>query len=253
MSTYRSKFALFLAFSALPGCVNAAPTTEPATMPDVLAVTPSSHTPATRPTQRIISLSSAVQSEQLEHDDWELDMQSQIRFSAGTILFGQISIYDDEDKAQQTTPIVGFKQGDQTMALRIDDPRLKNAGWSYISAGPSREEFWGVLDASLDDQQGDLVLVHSTDSGKTMSLVSLPKPRPTCQFDSFCMDKNGHGRVSVYVDRTKTRLSHAGYYHYRTEDDGKTWTAAQFEPDAMVPADDAPDDTPQPAGKPSRV
>jgi hypothetical protein len=139
------------------------------------------------------------------------------------------------------------------MALRIDDGRLKNAGWSYISAGPATNEFWGVLDASLEDLQPDLLLVHSTDAGKTLQLISLPKPRKACVFDSFCMDRAGHGRVSVYVDRTKTRLNHAGYYHYRTDDDGQTWTATQFEPDAMTPAEDAPDDAPEPAGKPSRV
>ena len=105
----------------------------------------------------------------------------------------------------------------------------------------------------MDDKQPELVLVHSTDAGKTVQLSSLPKPRAACAFDTFCMDRNGRGRVSVYVDRTKTRLNHAGYYHYRTDDDGQTWTAAQFEPDAMTPPDDVPDEAPEPAPKPSRV
>ena len=209
--------------------------------------------PATRPSQRTISLSSAVRAEELEQGDWELDMQSQIPFENQTLLFGQLSTYDDDNNAQQTMPVIGYKQGTQIMAMRIDDPRLKNAAWSYISAGPTKNEFWGVLDASLDETQSYLVLVHSTDAGKTMHLSSLPKPHATCVFDSFCMDRTGHGRVSVYVDRTKTRPTHAGYYHYRTSDDGETWTATQFEPDAMTPASDAPDETPEPGAKPSRV
>jgi len=64
------------------------------------------------------------------------------------------------------------------MALKIDDPRLVNAGWSYIAAGPTTPEFWGVLDASVDDRQPSVLIAHSTDSGTTVQITSIAKPVP---------------------------------------------------------------------------
>ena len=203
--------------------------------------------------QSDIHLDSAVTADKIEQGDWEVEMQNQIEFKSGIVLFGQVTSYDEDDKATATDPVVGFKTDGRLYALKIDDTRLKNAGWSYISAGPGKDEFWGVLDASLDDKQDEIVLVHSTDGGKTMHLSSLEKPMPVMVFDSFCMDRNGHGRVTVYGDQTKTRLKHAGYYNFHTTDDGQDWTGPQFEPDAMTPADDVPDESNKPAEKPSRV
>ncbi|MBV8780254.1 MAG: hypothetical protein JO353_02545 [Phycisphaerae bacterium] len=207
----------------------------------------------TRSEQIALSLDSAVSADQLEQGDGELDMQSQIPFPRRTVMFGQLSTYGDDDKATATVPVIGYRQNDKLFALRVDDSRLRNASWSYICTGPQPTELWGVLDASLDEKQPDLVLVHSTDSGRTFALTSVFKPLPSCEFDSFCMDRTGHGRVSVYVDRTKTRLRHAGYYNYRTTDGGQTWSAPEFEPDAMTPADDVPGDQSKSTDKPSRV
>ena len=72
-------------------------------------------------------------------------------------------------------------------------------------------------------------------------------------FDSFCMDRQGHGRLSLYVYRDQAKLRQAGYYHYRTIDGGKTWTGPEHEPDGMLPADDAPDDVSEPAPRPAKA
>ncbi len=214
--------------------------------------------PATEPSASAsptvtLKLESAVPSNQVEHDDWELSLPSQLPFKDRPLLFGDVATFDDDDKATASIPIVAYKHGDSLLTLKIEDPRLKNASWAYIASGPAKDELWGVLDASTDDKQLDLVLVHSTDAGSTLALTSIPKPHPAAVFDSFCMDKDGHGRVSMYVYRDQARLKHAGYYHYRTNDGGKTWSAADHEPDAMTPATDAPDEPLLTPEKPSKA
>jgi len=210
--------------------------------------------PTTQPSGSVTyQLTDAVPGNDLEQGDWELDMQSQIPFKDRPLYFGQLAIYDTDDKATATIPVIGFKQNDKLMALKIDDPRLVNAGWSYIAAGPTTPEFWGVLDASTDDHQPTVLIAHSTDSGTTLQIASLPKPLPAAVFDSFCMDRKGNGRLSLYVYRDQAKLRQAGYYHYRTADGGKTWSGPEHELDGMLPADDAPDDVSQPPQRPARA
>jgi hypothetical protein len=200
-----------------------------------------------------LRLTDAVTAESLEQGDWECDMQSEIPFKDRPLFFGQLATYDADDKPTATVPLIGFKNGDKLMALKIDDPRLVNAGWSYIAAGPSTPEFWGVLDASLDDNQPEIVIAHSTDSGDTLQIASIPKPLKVAVFDSFCMDAKGHGRLSLYVYRDQAKLHQAGYYNYRTIDGGKNWTGPEHELDGMLPADDAPDDVSEPAKRPAKA
>lgn len=200
-----------------------------------------------------LQLSDAVASNDLEQGDWEVDMQSQIPFKDRPIFFGQLATYGPDDQPTATIPLIGYKNGDKLMAMKIDDPRLVNAGWSYIAAGPDTPEFWGVLDASLDDHQPQIVIAHSTDSGSTMQIESLPKPMKVAVFDSFSMDRQGHGRLSLYVYRDQAKLEQAGYYHYRTVDGGKNWTGPEHEADGMLPAEDAPDDVSEPAKRPAKA
>jgi hypothetical protein len=210
--------------------------------------------PSTQPSGTItLRLADAVGGNDLEQGDWQLDMQSQIPFKDRPLYFGQLATYGGDDKATATVPVIGFKQDDKLMALKIDDPRLVNAGWSYIAAGPTTPEFWGVLDASLEDHQPAVLIAHSTDSGTTVQISSLPKPLPAAVFDSFCMDRHGHGRLSLYVYRDQAKLRQAGYYHYRTTDGGKSWSGPEHEPDGMLPADDAPDDVTQPPQRPAKA
>jgi hypothetical protein len=214
--------------------------------------------PSTMPTivpsgKVTLHLDDAVVASDLEKGDWEVDMQSQIPFKDRPLFFGELATSDNNDKVTASIPLIGFKKNDKMMSLKIEDQRLVNASWSYIAAGPTTQEFWGVLDASLDDHQFEIVMVHSTDSGSTLQISSLPKPLPVAVFDSFCMDREGHGRLSLYVYRDQAKLKRAGYYHYRTSDGGKTWTCPEHEADGMLPADDAPEDIGDPAQKPAKA
>jgi hypothetical protein len=200
-----------------------------------------------------LNLDDAVAADDLQTGDWEIDLPSQIPFKDRPLYFGQLAIFNSDDKATASVPVIGFKKDQKLMALRIDDPRLVNANWSYIAAGPTNSEFWGVLDAATDDRQPQIVIAHSADSGQTLQLTSLPKPLPVAVFDSFCMDRQGHGRLSLYVYRDQAKLRRAGYYHYRTSDGGKTWSGPEHEVDGMLPADDAPADVVPDPKAPSRA
>jgi hypothetical protein len=239
------RFVLMMLAAVALGC--ASDTVRPA------AAAQQSAQPSTQPAAVTFRLSDAVLADDLEQGDWEVDMQSQIPFKDRPIYFGQLATLGNDGKATATVPVMGFKKDNRLMAMKIDDPRLVNAEWSYIAAGPTAREFWGVLDASLDDHQPDIVIAHSTDAGTTLQIVSLPKPLPVAAFDSFCMDRQGHGRISLYVYRDQAKLRRAGYYHYRTTDGGKSWTGPEHEPDGMLPADDMPDDVNEPPQRPTKA
>jgi hypothetical protein len=243
---YPLRFVLTMLIAIAVGC--AADTLRPASAAQATT------SATTQPTGSFtLRLADAGAADDLEQGDWEIDMQSQIPFKDRPLLVGQLATYGNDDKATATLPVIGFKKDGKLMALKIDDPRLVNAGWSYIAAGPTNQEFWGVLDASLDDNQPNILIAHSTDSGETLKIASLPKPLPVAEFDSFCMDRSGHGRLSLYVYRDKAKLRQAGYYHYRTTDGGKSWSGPEHELDGMLPADDAPDDSSEPPQRPTKA
>ena len=203
----------------------------------------------TRPAEdaRTIKLSDAVNLDDLTKDG-EADLSHQLRLSrGGRIYFGTINTFDNDEKQTSSLPIIAKKTGDSWRALVVEDPRLKDASWSYVGGGPHHGEVWGVLDASLDADQPELLLAHSSDGGATFTLTALHKPDPKADFDSFCIGPDKKGRVTVYVspdpDSGSTK---PGYYHFRTSDDGKTWSKPEYEPDVMWPARDVPDED-QPA------
>jgi hypothetical protein len=190
-----------------------------------------------------IKKSDAAELIKLEKDGAEATMWYQIKTKrAQRICFGQLETYDDDDNVVTTTPCIAWVSHDHWTAVQIDDSRLKNAAWEAVVAGPSKGEIWGVLDQNLDDRQADVLLVHSTDGGETFDISAIAKPSESAEYDSFCMDEHGHGRLSVYLDAKNEKHAKAGFYHYRTTDDGRTWSQAQFEPDGTAPADDVPDD-----------
>ena len=200
--------------------------------------------PTTAPAS-VVKLSDAIDLDKLAGDA-EPDLSHQVHLSrGGRVYFGTLSTYDNDDNAVTSIPIIARKNGEQWSAIRIDDPRLKNASWAYVGAGPNRGEVWGVLDASLDDDQPDLVFAHSTDGGATFALSSLQKPNASADFDSFCIGPDHKGRVTVYLSGDAgpgEKTFRPGFYHFRTNDGGKTWSSPQYEPDAMLPARDVPDE-----------
>jgi hypothetical protein len=213
---------------------------------------PTTH-PATDAPQ-VLHREDAVDLDDVARDDEQPDMTYQIASKRSPhIYFGQLDVFDDDDKVTATTPIIAWNRNDHWTAIKISDSRLKNAAWKYVVAGPTRGEIWGVLDQDLDDKENDVLLVHSIDAGQTFNLIAIRKPKPAADFDSFCMDRTGHGRVTVYLEMGDGKHDERpGYYHYRTTDGGKTWSAPEYEPDGTAPADDVPDDQ-QPSDNPKPI
>jgi hypothetical protein len=204
-----------------------------------------SGTPTTQPSKlQTLRLSDAIDLDKLTKDT-EVNLTHQLNLShGGRIYFGELDSYDDDDNQTASIPILAKKVHGQWKALPINDSRLKNANWAYVAAGPNRGEVWGVLDASLDDNQPDLLLAHSTDGGATFELSPLHKPDEVASFESFCIGPDNKGRITVYVSsEDDAKTAKPGYYNFRTTDGGKTWSpATDYEPDAMTPAKDVPDE-----------
>lgn len=201
--------------------------------------------PTTQPSKlQTLRLSDAVDLDTLTKDV-EVNLTHQLNLShGGHIYFGELDTYDDDNNVTASVPILAKKLHGNWKALPINDSRLMNANWAYVGAGPNRGEVWGVLDASLDDNQPDLLIAHSTDGGATFDLTPLPKPDEVASFDSFCIGPDGKGRITVYISADDdAKNAKPGYYSFRTTDGGKSWSpATDYEPDAMTPAKDVPDE-----------
>lgn len=198
----------------------------------------------------VVSMSRAVPLEKLEVDDWEPNLLNKLEspLAARTTYFGELDAYSDDadpdtDKPDDAVPIIAVRDSDGSFkALALVGGPLRESGWQFVGAGPHPGEIWGALDVVTDAQHGRFVLAHSTDGGKTFQLASFPKPCKLANFFDFAMARDGHGRATLSLD-TDCGAVKAGLYHYRTDDDGKTWsTQPAYEPDAMVRADPVPDD-----------
>jgi hypothetical protein len=176
--------------------------------------------------------------------DHDVDLTNLISFNPAhsDLYFGQCDLIGGDNQTLATVPLVVAMQKGAWVALCLADERLRNAEWQFVASGPEDGEIWGVLDDSLDNKGRVILLAHSTDTGQTWTLTSINKPFPDGQYDSFRMDKTGHGRLSIYVPGTDNDPARAGFYHFHTPDRGKTWSAAEHEPDALDPADDVPSD-----------
>ncbi len=172
----------------------------------------------------------------------EVDLRNRISYEGGNDLyFGQADTYDG-DEVKSTLPLVVASVKGSWLALSLEDPRLKDAEWQLVASGPADGEIWGVLDDSLNHKAKVLLLAHSTDYGKRWSVVSVEKPFGSGDFDSFCMDKSGRGRLSIYISQDAKHPHRAGFYHLRTTDAAKTWSAPEHEADGLDPAEDIPED-----------
>ena len=180
---------------------------------------------------------------QYRNGERDVDLTNRISYEGDNILyFGQADTYNDDGDVKSTLPLVVASVKGRWLALNVEDSRVKDAEWQFVATGPADGEIWGVLDDSLNHKAAVLLLAHSTDYGKTWTVTSVQKPFGAGDFDSFCLDKSGRGRLSVYVSLDDKHPNCAGFYHLRTTDSAKTWSAAEHELDALDPAEDIPED-----------
>ena len=182
-------------------------------------------------------------------DDHDVDLRNVIHFdeknSAADVYFGQCERTNADGDVTETFPLIvatvnGKKGG--WRGLSLADPRLANAEWQFVAAGPGDNEMWGILDDTLTDKGKIVLLAHSTDGGAAWTISSIDKPFEAGGYDSFAMDVAGRGRLTVYVAPTKNHPRRGGFYHFRTTDGGKTWLPPEHEPDGLDPADQVPED-----------
>ena len=192
---------------------------------------------------RTLHLSDAVPIVRFRTGDRDVDLRNRITYDGGRDLyFGQVDTVNGDGETSATLPVVvGLIKGGW-VALSLEDPRLKNAEWQFVASGPAEKEIWGVLDDSLNHKGKVLLLAHSTDAGQTWSVASVEKPFGAGDYDSFAMDRNGHGRLSIYVAPDDKHPRRAGFYHLHTTDAAKTWSAPDHEADALDPAEEVPAD-----------
>jgi hypothetical protein len=210
--------------------------------------------PSTEPAKRFVKLSDAIPLNKLTVDNLEANFTDKLTPPATTqaIYFGELDDYGndpDNDEPIAALPIIAVRSGDGWLAVPLTGEAMRDAGWHYVAAGPGAKEIWGAIDTVAGDSRSSFVLAHSTDGGETFEMTVFRKPTRRAEFFDFAMSADGHGRATVSLDADAG--SHkAGLYHYQTNDDGKTWSAPVYEPDAMkravpVPDEEQPDEPSQ--------
>ena len=178
----------------------------------------------------------------MQTGDTDFDLRNRIRLDNNeTIYFGQYDKLDEQDNPTATSPIIVSKVKGQWSALSVASDALPDAEFMLVATGPARHEIWTVLDNQLGKPARIVLLAHSVDDGQTWTLTSVAKPHDTGSFESFAMDKSGRGRLTIYLTRRQSS-GHPGFYHLRTTDAGKTFSAPDYEPDALKSADEVDPD-----------
>jgi hypothetical protein len=202
--------------------------------------------PATEPVGDVVKLSDAVALSQLAVDELEANFTDKLTPPAAeeTIYFGELDQFGndpDNDEPIAALPIIAVRKGGSWMAVPLTSEGMRDAGWRYVGAGPGAKEIWGAIDTVAGDSRANFVLAHSSDGGATFVMTVFRKPTRRAEFFDFAMDRDGHGRVTISLD-SDVGSHKAGRYHYQTSDDGKTWSAPQYEPNAMKRAEPVPDE-----------
>ena len=227
--TGRSRVISFLVGFIVLGCALAA--RPPATTQTV-----------TQP--RNLKMDDAVPIARFRTEATEVDLRNQIKYQGqdDAIYFGQADTVDKDGEVAATQPLVVARIKGGWMALSMKDARLPNAEWQLVATGPASDEIWGVMDDVLNHQGKVILLAHSRDAGKTWTVWPVNKPFDSGDYDSFCMDKTGRGRLTVYIPPDEKHPRRGGFYHFRTTDGGTTWSTPEREPDALDPSDEVPED-----------
>ena len=223
-----SVFTIFISLITLASGCAAGPKSAPAPAP---AATP----------PRSVHLSRAIPLQKLRTDDTDFDLRNRMSINDQELYFGQLETTDLHDNVTATAPVVVAKIQGEWRALSLADERLPDAEFLFVASGPAKNEIWAILDNQIADPADSLLLAHSTDAAQTWTLTTLHKPQGFGAYDSFAMDKTGHGRLTVYLTHRESK-GRSGFYHFRTSDDGNTWSAPDYEPDSLDPAADIPDD-----------
>lgn len=127
--------------------------------------------------------------------------------------------------------------------VELDDERFTQQGWMAGYITPDRKRIWAVSDGIIESPSWELNIVHSADGGVTWRVAStLRKPHYLLGFHSLHMRPDGSGALYLLDEDP---LSHAselppGYFIYKTQDWGTSWSSPQYEPDMLRRPDVAP-------------
>ena len=112
-----------------------------------------------------------------------------------------------------------------------------------FAAGDGHTLFAVLEGSGPDDGTGPVYLLASSDGGTTFTVRSRVVPSAAAAtFYDLAMDARGHGRMTLYSSDDTDDAHPRGYYHYTTQDGGKTWTGPRHEADTLSEADSSDSD-----------
>lgn len=175
------------------------------------------------------SLDDAQPADNLFHDSEERFLIKFICSGIGsidTLIFGDMRL-----NVTQSRPAILAKTDDKWLVLPFEGDLLQQSGWEYVGSTHDRTQMFAVLDNQIESPGWDLVILASSDGGRTWTLRStLRKVCYYAGFHDFVMDRKGRGRLTILLNDDYHDDITEGLYHYRTSDGGCTWTGPEHEP-----------------------
>jgi hypothetical protein len=180
----------------------------------------------------LVKLADGVDLEQVRNQDM---VHPAFSISAPDVTAPVLFADASNDKNDASAPVILKKIDDKWRILELTD--TGNQEWVYAGACGPRHELWAILDSAGESAAPQLTLMRSSDEGLTWQyFAAVKKPTDDAEFIAFTMAANGAGKMTMHLSDDADTIPH-GYYDYRTNDGGKTWTGPAFEADDMTDAD----------------
>ena len=139
------------------------------------------------------------------------------------LTFTCITKPETPDEPEESRAVIFVMEGKSWRRIDLPDNYVR-ATWQYAGRAKGKPEVWAIAQFGHGDIGPDLEIAHSLDGGRTWKHRSLTKNARYSTFESFSMNRNGRGSLTVRLDDGLESGQRGGYYTYQTSDNGRTWS-----------------------------
>jgi len=116
-------------------------------------------------------------------------------------------------------------------AWEFEGDSLQRLGWKYVGQTVDRKVLFAVLDSEAESPSWDLEIIRSDDYGRSwVPTGRIRKPYFYAVLSNVSMHTGGDGTITVLLDEDYGTGDPAGYYHYSTNDGGRSWSDPTYSP-----------------------
>jgi hypothetical protein len=138
--------------------------------------------------------------------------------------------------AQEHDPRIFLASRDGWRLIQLPD-ELHNTSWIFVGRSATRDELWGITQASVEGPGPTLQFVSSGNGGRSWRLRgALQKISRYAVVDLFSVNDDGKGTLILRLDDDPSPdAPRLGYYFYLTKNGGRSWSEAIYSQSKPLP------------------